>query len=549
MKYFKNNVTLYKYLPLVFVLLLVLSTASGQSAEFIIFHTADIHGAIAAQPESGSGDTERRMLGGFSTLKSLINKVEASDQAQNARIMYLDSGDFFQGTPIVDRTQGAVMIDMFNHLGLTATTIGNHEFDYSYPTLQQQLETKEFSVIIANLFEKETGKIPDFAEPYKIYTHNGIKLGVLGITTVETPSMSFERNVKDVIFADPVPIAQEIVTKMRNAGVDFIIVLSHIGYNSDMLFASQVPGIDLILGGHSHTTMNEITWTLPYNTALIHSGSSNQRASVINLKISRQRPHVISFKNQPLYVDEIGADEKVLEREEYYMADLRQEMERVIGTSDVVFSRGVSGGDSSGGSIISESMLAYSDADVAFINFGGVRQALSTGNITIEDAFMVQPFDNYIEVLSMNGKDLLTLVEKSLANDFTEIEPGDTEYIQGNLAATGLRRVVGPPYGYLLPANLIIHFDPLLPAMSRITKITEDDGTPIDPNRIYRVALNDFVVAGGDGYSYLSKFTDREKSEILVRDALIKYIESRNHIAEPPIRRIYNQRLQEPQFN
>lgn len=522
---------------------------SAQTADFLIFHTSDVHGSISPREIICPETNETRMRGGYAILKRLKDKLSESQIFQNSRALYFDSGDFFQGTPIVDKTEGRVMIDMKNIVGLTATTIGNHEFDYTYQRLKEVMQDKKFSVVTCNVLEKETDRIPDFSDKYRIYTHNGIKIGVTGVNTPDTPNISFQRNVKDVKHLDPaIPVA-EIVRKLRNANVDYIILLSHLGYSDDVRLANEVEGIDIILGGHSHTHMDEISWVGPYNTALIHSGTDLQTVSVIELTISKQTPHAITFNSVELFEDEIGYDKQVRELKNYYLDDLREEMARVIGYTELDLYRGISGGDSAGGSLVAEAMLKSSTADFAFINFGGVRQPLLKGPITVEDVFKIQPFDNYIEIIYMTGAEIRDLIEKSLSNEFVEIERPDSDYTQGKQLATGLRRVIGSPYGYLLPANLQIHFDPLRKPMDRITKLTDDSGNELIDDKAYAVAMNDFIGDGGDGFSCLREFENRELTDILVRNALMNYIKELEVITERPIRRSYNLRLNEPDFN
>lgn len=205
------------------VLFVFLAVAAG-AAEFVIFHTSDTHGAISARPDPNGKEGEKRIIGGFAVLRNLIESYRANPAHKNARIMYLDSGDFFQGTPIVDRTKGGVMIDFLNHMNVAAVTLGNHEFDYTYQNLVEQFKSRKFPVICCNVFEKNTGMLPEFSEPYRIYTHQGRKIGIIGVDTPETATITFEKNVKDLIFCQPEPIVTNLVKLLRRSGVDFILV-------------------------------------------------------------------------------------------------------------------------------------------------------------------------------------------------------------------------------------------------------------------------------------------------------------------------------------
>lgn len=529
-----------------FVFYLVLS---ANAAEFVIFHTSDVHGAIAAHGDPTAKEEPKPLMGGYAVLKNLINSYRDNPEYANARLVYLDSGDFFQGTPIVDRTKGGVMIDMLNHMNAKAVTLGNHEFDYSYQNLVEQFKKKHFPVVCCNVFEKATGKLPPFAQPYTVITHQGCKIGIIGIDTPETATISFEKNVKDLIFSEPIPLIKPIIKKLRKSGVHFIILLSHLGFDADLKLAAEVEGIDLILGGHTHTLKKEIALAQPFDTPIIHSGSSCEHTSVIHLDINQETSSkpVLKLVSTPLYVDKIGYDPAIKKIEEEYLKDLKAEMAEIIGETKVNLYRGVSGGDSPEGSLVADAMRKYSEADFAFINFGGVRQPFYKGDITIEDVFMVQPFDNYVEIIEMNGFQLRNLVERSLSNEARLINSEDKTFAleNYNIRSEGLRLVVGPEYGYLLPSGLQITYDPSLLPMKRIVKLTTDKGEELEAEKTYKVAFNDFIANGGDGYAILRDFKNRNKTELLVRDVVIKHIKDLKTINERPAKRIFNLKLTE----
>lgn len=533
------------FLALALFIAIALSTSG---AELIIFHTSDMHGAIAAHADPTAKEEPKALMGGFAVLQNLISSYQADPANAGARVMYLDSGDFFQGTPIVDRTQGAVMIDMLNKLKVKAVTLGNHEFDYSYPTLIEQMKLRDFPVVCCNIFEKKTGRLPPFVQPYAIYAHQGRKIGIIGISTTETATISFEKNVKDLVFADPVPLIKPIIKKLRKAGVDFIILLSHLGFDDDVKFASQVEGIDLILGGHSHSLKKEFFMAEPYNTPIVHSGSSGEHASVIevNFDTPSAKPE-LKFVSTPLYTEKIGYDTKLKAVEDEYLKEIRAEMARVIGESKVNLYRGVSGGDSPEGSLIADSMRKYSGADFAFINFGGIRQPFYKGEISVEDVFMVQPFDNCIEIIEMNGAELRDLIERSVSNEAKMANAEDIAFALANynIRAKGLKLAVGAGYGSLLPSGMKITYDPSQLPMQRVVKLETDAGTELDAKKVYKVALNDFVASGGDGFTLLRDFKKRTKTDLLVRDSLIKYIEEMKVISERPAKRVFNIKLAE----
>ncbi len=522
-------------------------SANANAAEFVIFHTSDVHGSINAHDDPAAKGDFKPLMGGYAVLQNLINQTKKKAEFKGARFMYFDSGDFFQGTPIVDRTKGGVMVDMLNTLGANGTTLGNHEFDYSYENLQKQMKNKKFPVLCCNAFDKRTGELLSFATEYAVFAHDGIKIGVIGVDTPETKWISFEKNVENIEFKDPVPIVTELAKKLKRNGCDFIIMLSHLGLNADIEFLKKAEGVDLILGGHTHVVKKDFVYAGPNNTPIVHSGCSCEHASVVTLDIDGVSKPKLTINSVPLYEKEIGEDNKIKDLSEEYLKDLRAEMTKVICENKVNLYRGVAGGNSPAGYLVADAMRTVGKADVAFLNFGGCRRSIYKGKITVEDIFLVQPFENAIEIVQMTGAELKHVYELSLSVPVVKIGQDDKTAAmeQFNTVIDGSRLEVGAGYGFLIPSGVKIYFDLSKPSMHRITKMTDMSGKEIDDNKTYKVAFNDFLVDGGDGFAILKTFTKKEKTDILVRDAVIRYIEELKVIEKVPENRIFNASLTE----
>lgn len=533
------------------VVFILLSVITAYSAEFLIFHTSDIHGNIGPQKDALSKEEEPPLIGGFAALKSLIDTYKADENYKNARILYFDSGDMFQGTPVVDRTKGGVMIDMFNQIPLNAVTLGNHEFDYTYEMLIEQMQCAEFPIICSNVFEKETGRPIPLAVPYAIFAHEGKKIGVIGFCAPETASISFEKNVESIYFEDPTEHIKPIISLLRKSGVDFIVALSHIGYENDLALVRNVPDMDLVLGGHSHTMKREFTYAGPNNTPIVHSGASCLNTSVIHVKLEDGRKPQLKLTSVPLYIDEVGEDPELKKVANSYLEELNKEMARVIGYSEVALYRGINGGNSPEGTFMGEAMLHCSDADFAFTNAGGVRRPLLKGKITIEDVFLIQPFDNFLEVVEMTGAQLIDHIERAVSNEAREIDEEDVEenLTIFNQEVEGTKLMFLGNYGYLYAAGLKITFDPLKDPMERVLKVTTLDDEPLDLEKTYKVAFSDFLASGGDGYTNLRELKVRTKYDLLIRDAMIKYIGHLGTVREKPAQTMFNIRLKQRELN
>ncbi len=525
---------------------LMLSTCAN-AAEFVIFHTSDVHGAINAHDDPTSKGDFKPLIGGYAVLQNLINKTKEKAEYKGARFLYFDSGDFFQGTPIVDRTKGGVMIDFLNNLGVNGTTLGNHEFDYSYENLQKQMKNKKYPLLCCNVFDKRTGEILPFASEYTIFSHDGIKIGVVGVDTPETKWISFEKNVENVEFRDPVPIVTNLAKKLKKNGCKFIIMLSHLGLNADIEFLKKAEGVDMILGGHTHVVKKDFVYAGPNNTPIVHSGCSCEHASVVTLNIDGITKPKMSIKSVSLYQKEIGEDDHIKELSEDYLKDLRTEMTKVICENKVNLYRGVAGGNSPAGFLVGDAMRSVGKADIAFLNFGGCRKSIYKGNVTVEDMFLVQPFENAIEIVEMTGADVKRIYELSLSVPAIKISEQDkTDALdQYNMVIDGLRLEVGAGYGFLIPSGIKVYCDISKPSMHRISKMTDMNDKEIDDNKTYKVAFNDFLVDGGDGFAVLRDFPKKEKTDILVRDAVIRYVEELKVINKVPENRVFNAALTE----
>lgn len=544
---FKNMYKKPSYLSVLVAIFTFIILSCANAAEFVIFHTSDVHGAITAHDDPIAKGDSKPLVGGYAVLRNLINQTRQKAEYKGSRFMYFDSGDFFQGTPIVDRTKGGVMIDMLNKLGVNGVTLGNHEFDYSYENLRKQMKNKKFPVLCCNVFDIKTGELIPFATEYVVYAHEGIKIAVIGVDSPETKWLSFEKNVADVEFRDPVPIVTKLAKKLKKSGCDFVIMLSHLGLNSDIEFLQKAEGVDLILGGHSHLLKKDFVYAGPKNTPIVHSGSSCEQASIITLNIDGATKPEMTIQSVRLFQKDIGEDGFIRALSDDYLKDLRAEMSKVLCENKVNLYRGVAGGNSPAGFLMADAMRVIGKADVAFVNFGGCRRSIYKGKVTVEDIFLMQPFENVIEIVEMTGAELKNIYELCLSVPVTQISEDDkaTALENFNSIVDGLRLEVGGGYGYLIPSGVKIHCDISKPSMKRIIKMTDMNDVEIDNKKTYKVAFNDFLVGGGDGFAVLKDFPKKEKTEILVRDAVIRYVEELKVIDKVIPNRVFNAALTE----
>ncbi|MBF0544924.1 MAG: bifunctional metallophosphatase/5'-nucleotidase [Candidatus Riflebacteria bacterium] len=532
----------------IFIILLFSSSVTAETKKILIIHESDTHGHAYASADTQASGTEKPMVGGFAALKTLIDKTKKEEVSSNTFFMLLDSGDYFQGTPLVDETTGECMIKFMNQLHFDAATIGNHEFDYGLPRLAEVLKMASFPILCCNTFKEKEGTIPDFLTPYTTFQFGKTKIALIGVTTPEIPQLTFEKNFRGWVFKDPEPILNELIPRLRKDGARFVIILSHLGLSLDRQLLGDIDA-DLILGGHSHRLLEKPELIGKRKIPMIHPGADLRGVSKIVLEFDDEKndPHFskLSYEHIPLLVASYPEDSQIKALAEEYLKDLKERLATVIGSSEVSLSRGVTGGDSPEGSFVADAMREYTGADFAFSNLGGVRFPIHPGIITYEHIFLLQPFPNTVELIEMTGKDVMDLLEKSISVPFYPMTKQEKKIAEDELKlhAEGMVRDFGGKYGYLLPSNLVVQFNPDNSPGKRIVKAVDGNGKPLDLEKKYQVAFNSFISNGGDGYNFLKDYPVRKATKFLIRDLIIRKIKDMKVIKEAPQPRLINLKL------
>ncbi len=222
----------------------------AQERELVILHTNDTHSQI--EPFTYKGDTN---VGGFLRREAYIREV----REKHPNVLLFDAGDFSQGTPYFNIFEGYTEVKLMNAMRYDAVTLGNHEFDNGSAALAKRLKTAKFPVVCAN-YQFENKALAKRVKPHVIVERNGLKIGIFGLVT-ELEHLVAPSVAKELTYLDPVAAAAREVAALRAAGCDLIVCLSHLGIDenttNDRLVAEKVPGIDIIIGGHSHKKLAE----------------------------------------------------------------------------------------------------------------------------------------------------------------------------------------------------------------------------------------------------------------------------------------------------
>lgn len=500
--------------------------AKPMEGKLVVVHTNDMHGYYETT-ETSIG------IAGVAGLKNYY-------EAQGADVLLLDAGDFSQGSTLVSYYKGKNAAEYMAAAGYDAVSMGNHEFDYSFDALLDNMKVLTdagVKVIDANVINKETGK--SYFDANAVFEFDGIKVGVFGLDTSETLTKASPSNVKAVNFLDKEEMfkeAQAQVDKLKSAGCDYIIALTHLGVDEESVgrrstdLAAAVKGIDLIVDGHSHTVIDG--GEKVGDTVIVSTGSylANVGTVVIDKEAKTEEAKLISAADYAAgtaqYDETVKAlvAEDVAEVAEAYSKVFAKTEVHLEGTKQIVRSQETNLGDFTADAYLYTAQK-YADehelgvnVDCAISNGGGIRVSVEPGDISMDTLVTIFPFGNNVCLVTITGKQLLEVLEAS-----TFCTP---ETIGGFPQVAGIeyKLDVSVPYenGEQYPDST--YYAPAKPG-SRVT-IKSVNGKAFDPKAEYTVAVNNFQAEGGDTYYQLTKNSYFCDTEILDCDALIEYVNS-----------------------
>jgi 5'-nucleotidase len=478
-----------------------------------ILHTNDHHAHL--EP-SKFGD---RNLGGIARRRTLIEQIRNESKNNQEAVMLMDAGDIFQGTLYFNQYLGQADLDFYNALAYDVGTIGNHEFDRGQQVLADFLANAKFPIISANLDISNTSPLHNRIRPWHILKVQGQKIGVFGLTTPDTAILA---NVGEgVKFTDPIAAARVAVRALKQQGINKIVALTHLGFDEDLDLARQVTDIDIIIGGHSHTPVGNIT-NAEHPYPLVEQRGSRSPVLVVtdwewgkylgDLSVRFDgNGKLIAWAGKPHAVEmSIAPDREFEDKLKAYAAPIESLRQQVIGQSLVELDGDrikMRTEETSLGNLIADAVLAKTKLDrvqVALVNAGGIRNGLPKGKITMGNVLEVLPFGNTITRIDLTGKQLQEALENGVS--LAEQEEGRFPQVAG----------------------LHFEWDRNLAAGNRVTKIEVKDESGkfelLNPEATYRVATNNFLASGGDGYSVLSKGKNLLETGYLLSDAIAEYI-------------------------
>ncbi|MCC5895483.1 MAG: bifunctional metallophosphatase/5'-nucleotidase [Alkalibacterium sp.] len=412
--------------------------------------------------------------------------------------LYLDAGDIFSGNPVVDLLDGIPMIELLNEMNLDLMTVGNHEFDYGQDVFQNRRDESDFNWISANTgIADPTIPIEELA-PYELFEFDGVSVGVFGLT--QNPPATSPSGIVGLEFYDYVETA-EAYSYLRDE-VDILIALNHIGISADRRLAESVDFFDVIIGGHSHTTLS--TPEIVNGTPIAHSGSNARNVGILNLTFDAETGDVsVEGTMQPVnQLDDNLVNSNVQSIVDQYNAQADELLSEVLGYTNTGLNRDRRWEmDVALGNMITDALRNFANTDIAITNNGGIRASITPGDITARDIFTVDPFGNSITILEMTGQDLKDIIAYSYERSL------DSYGAQIDLQTSGLNYII-----YTDDNGLYADSDLFL------------NGELLDMDQTYTIATNNFIVEGGDGYDF-SQGTIIQEDAGQVTNALIQFVQ------------------------
>ena len=461
--------------------------------------------------------------------------LAADYEAKGANVIIADAGDYSQGTTYVSTSKGLEAVNMMNAAGYDIATLGNHEFDYGYAQLTENLKSAKFDVVCCNILDADGNLV--FA-PSKVVEVDGVKIGFIGVNTPESQTKANPALIKGLKWLsgeDMVKAVQAEADKLADT-VDVTVVLAHLGVDNSSVpntsydLFKGLNGVDFIIDGHSHTVMDKGAAEEPIQS----TGSSFKNIGVI--VIDNEKKAIESNKlveitaESPADVAVAAAAQAIIDKinAEYGVVFAKSEVD--LNGARTVDENGVYGnrdGETNLGDLITDSMMwqvkknldgitVPEENIVAITNGGGIRASIAKGDITKKDVNTVLPFGNTIAVVYVTGAELLEALEASTY--CTPVSLG------GFPQVAGIEMTVSVTVPYDANDNTYpgsTYYGPK--SINRVT-IDSINGKAFDPEATYAVITNNFLAAGGDTYYAFASATAQFDTGIPLDEALMSYI-------------------------
>ncbi len=461
--------------------------APSGSSRVRIIATHDLHGVLHASVRPRS---DGRPVGGIAALKATVNALRAECACP---VVWVDGGDQMHGTLESNLAQGEAVVAPFNHMGLDAAAIGNHEFDWGVDTLVTRQSEADYPWLAANIFRADNGERPEWAQPFTIVERDGVRVGVIGYTWAGTPRTQLPAVTGPYEFRGGYSAIRDVLDEVWSQQPDFVVIAAHAAGDcranpcaGEMVdLAAQIPPgrVHLIAGGHAHAPGQGVVNSIP----IIRAGSSGSAVASVDLYRLEDGSRSFEVSVETVYADTVEGDPDVANLLAPYLAAADAVGQVPVTTLAEPISPFAGPSDRRLGHLVADASRLQAGADVGMQHPQVLRYRLPGGTVTYADVYRVIPSDDMVVKVTITGSQIRQLIE-----------------------------LVGPRYYF---SNLLVEFDPASASGSKVVSLKH--GTPIGDEQAYTMATNDLLAEGGAGLAMLAPLP-REALDVKVRDAFIQ---------------------------
>ena len=470
----------------IILLLLLITTGTTEERRLFILHTNDIHGHIEAYDHGG--------------LERIAAAVKLFRAAFGDEVVLLDGGDTSLGTPLSGTFHGKPTAEIMASMKYDAITLGNHEFNWGKENMRRLTTGMKTPVLCANLVTTD-GSDPPYP-PYTIVEKSGVKLAVIGMVTPDTYRRAPVEATQGWEFLSPSVAFKSTYPTLPD--VDLVIALTHLGVDADKILLEASPEIDLVVGGHSHTPLQEIVYHS--KRPIVQAGCYGQYLGVLEILVDTEANSAQVESYRLLEFDSSSPlDPRAHEIVEQYATELRPILAQVVATVPETLSKlpEANSFDTPLGNFISDVFREQAQTDIALYNRGGVRFDMASGPLTVEDVHKLFPFDDPVTVLRGTGRQIWDIIEQGTVDG------------EGPLSSSGLEAKFKNGKLYRVWVN----------------------GKSIQSRQMYTLATTGFLAGGGDGMTAIRQLQVIRKLPY-TRDVLLNYLKTHNTVTSPGVGRL-----------
>jgi 2',3'-cyclic-nucleotide 2'-phosphodiesterase (5'-nucleotidase family) len=363
-----------------------LSPATGRDptvVRLVVLHTNDIHSHLLP---------DREGRGGLARIGGYVEQVRARED----HVLFLDAGDAVGGTPVSSVFTGRPIFHVMSVMGIDALAVGNHEFDHGWKRIDDYREIATFPLLCANATAPERRRIGD--ADWTRFEIGGLKIGVIGVITEVTPEITVAGATDGVTFEKPADAVRRLLPEVRAAS-DIVILLAHLGHDEECALAREVRGIDLVVGGHSHTVVKEPV--REKETVVLQAGGFGHYVGRVEIAFDVERRRIIRIEGELVEVNaKLPVSARVRDAVETWEEKVAEQVDVVVGRAKRRLDRDALR------DLIEETFRTALATDIGFQNSGGIRAELTAGDIRIRDLWNVLPFDNTLVAVRVKGSKL-----------------------------------------------------------------------------------------------------------------------------------------------